>query len=310
MTPMHRWAIIVLSWNGRDDTLACLASLAEVDWPGLDVICVDNGSSDGSPGAVRERFPAVTLIENGRNLGYAGGNNVGIRAALDRGADWVLLLNNDATLAPDAVRQLDAVATMRRKAGILGGKVLFADPPDQVWFAGQRFNAALGYSGRPRGFRKPDGPRYDQVEAVDRVVGACMAVSRELTEAIGLFDDDLFAYVEDVDWSLRAREAGFEVLLVPKALAWHRVAASSGGATVSTTSMYYGVRNTIVVCERHRPLPIGLREIRRAIVAGTFAATALMSDARGPMLRAVLEGAGDARRGKLGQRSERPSARS
>ena len=100
------------------------------------------------------------------------------------------------------------------------------------------------------------------------------------------------------------------MLLVPKAIAWHRVAASSGGATVSTTSMYYGVRNTIVVCERHRPLPLGLREIRSAIVAGSFAATALMSDARGPMLRAVLEGAGDARRGKLGQRSERPSVRS
>ena len=305
MTTERRWAIVVLSWNGREDTLACLRSLTEVDWPALDVICVDNGSADGSASAVREQFRDVTVIENGSNLGYAGGNNVGIRAALERGAGWVLLLNNDATLAPDAIRELDAVAGTRPRAGILGGKVLFADPPDLVWFAGQRFNTALGYSGRPRGYRKPDGERYGRVEAVDRVVGACMAVSRELTEAIGLLDEDLFAYVEDVDWSLRAREAGFEVLLVPRARAWHRVAASSGGATASTPSFYYGVRNTIVVCERHRPLPIGLREARQAIVAGTFAARAALGDTRGPLLRAVLDGARDARRGRLGQRSTR-----
>jgi GT2 family glycosyltransferase len=300
----NRWAIVVLSWNGREDTLSCLGSLEAVGWPSLDVICVDNGSDDGSQSAVRERFPAVTLIENGANLGYAGGNNVGIRAALERGADWVLLVNNDATLAPDVVRELDIVARARPKAGVLGGKVLFAEPSDRVWFAGQRFNAALGYSGRPRGYRKPDGPRYSSVEVVDRVVGACMAVSHVLVDAVGLLDEELFAYVEDVDWALRARQAGFEVLLVPRARAWHRVAASSGGESASTTSMYYGVRNTIVVSERHRPLPVGLREARRLVVASSFAARAVLGDARGPMLRAVLEGARDARRGKLGKRGD------
>ena len=300
--PQHRWSVVVLSWNGLDDTLACLGSLAEVDWPGLDVICVDNGSSDGSANAVRARFPDVTLIENGRNLGFAGGNNVGIRAAFERGADWVLLVNNDATVAPDVVRELDAVAQERPRAGILGGKVLFADPADRVWFAGQRFNAALGYSGRPRGYRKRDGPRYSEVKPVDRVVGACMAVSRSLAEEVGLFDEELFAYVEDVDWSLRASRAGFEVLLVPRARAWHRVAGSTGGEAATTTAIYYGVRNTIVVSERYRPLPPGLRELRRLVAVGTFGARAVLGDARGPRLRAALEGARDARRGRLGQR--------
>ncbi|HEY1478728.1 MAG TPA: glycosyltransferase family 2 protein [Gaiellales bacterium] len=305
MSSSQRWAIVVLSWNGVDDTLACLASLADVDWPQLDVIVVDNGSADGSQSAVRAQFPAVTLIENGRNLGYAGGNNVGLRAAFERGADWVLLLNNDATLAPDAVRELDVVARARPRAGILGGKVFFAEPSDRIWFAGQRFNAAIGYSGRPRGYRQPDAARYDEIVEVDRVVGACMAISRGVSDSIGLFDEDLFAYVEDVDWSLRAREAGFQVLFVPKARAWHRVAASSGGEAASTVSMYYGVRNTIVVSERHRPLPVGLRELRRLVVVGTFAATASLGESRGAMLRAVLEGARDARRGRLGQRAER-----
>jgi GT2 family glycosyltransferase len=300
--PEQRWAIVVLSWNGKDDTLACLESIRHVEWPRLDLICVDNASSDGSPSAIRAQHPSVTLIENASNLGFSGGNNVGIRAAFERGADWVLLLNNDATLAPDAIAELDAVGRARPSAGILGGKVLFAEPPDLIWFAGQSFHAALGYSGRPRGYRKPDGPEYAGVEAVDRVVGACMAVSRRLADTVGLLDEDLFAYVEDVDWSLRAREAGFEVLLVPRARAWHRVGASSGGERASSTAVYYGVRNMIVVCERHRPLPLGLRELRRLVIASTFAATVALGTARGPRLRAVVEGVQDARHGKLGLR--------
>jgi hypothetical protein len=302
VSSQHRWAVVVLSWNGREDTLACLASLADVDWPGLDVICVDNGSEDGSAAAVRERFPHVLVRENGENLGYAGGNNVGIRAAFERGADWVLLLNNDATLAREAIHALDDVARQRPRAGMLGGKVLFAEPPHDVWFAGQRFNPTLGYSGRPRGYRKPDGPRYEAVLPVDRVVGACMAISRAVIERVGMFDDELFAYVEDVDWCLRAREAGFEVLLVPQAHAWHRVAGSSGGESASATSMYYGARNTIVVSERHRPLPPGLRELRQLMVAGSFASLAALGTAKGPMLRAVAQGVRDARRGRLGKR--------
>ena len=301
MTTGRRWAIVVLSWNGREDTLACLRSLAEVDWPGLDVICVDNGSADGSASAVREQFPDVTVIENGANLGYAGGNNVGIRAALERGAGWVLLLNNDATLAPDAIRELDAVAATRPGAGILGGKVLFADPPDLVWFAGQRFNTALGYSGRPRGYRKPDGERYGRIEAVDRVVGACMAVSRELTEAIGLLDEDLFAYVEDVDWSLRIRAAGFECVFVPAARAVHQVSASTGGAS-STATMYYGARNTLVVCERHAPLGPAGTALRRGCVVGTFLSHAALVVRSPAAVSAVLDGWRDARAARMGPR--------
>ena len=94
------WQVVVLSWNGREDTLRCLASLEELHDPAPGVVVVDNGSQDGTPGAVRERFPGVTVLETGRNLGYAGGNDVGIRHALAHGAEWVVLLNNDATLAP------------------------------------------------------------------------------------------------------------------------------------------------------------------------------------------------------------------
>ena len=115
------WTIVVLSWNGREDTLACLRSLQRIERTDVSVVCVDNGSSDGSVEAVREQFPEVELIENGRNLGYAGGNNVGIRRALEAGAGWVVLLNNDATLAPDAIDAFERAATEHPRAGLLSG---------------------------------------------------------------------------------------------------------------------------------------------------------------------------------------------
>jgi len=295
------WWAVVLSWNGREDTLACLRSLAEAD-PRPRVVCVDNGSTDGSAEAVREQFPEVELVENGANLGFAGGNNAGIRHALDHAADWVVLLNNDAVLAPDAIAGFERAARAHRGAGVLGGKVLFQDPPDRVWFAGQRFNARLGYSGRPRGYGRVDGERYGSIEPVDRAVGALMAVSREAISQAGVLDDALFAYVEDVDWCLRLREAGFEVLFVPGARAWHRVSASGGGEAVSTYPLYYGVRNTIVVCERHAPLGRVGTALRRLVVAASFGARALTLPNRRDALHAVREGARDALAGRLGMR--------
>ena len=300
------WWIVVLSWNGRRHTLECLRALAAIDRADVRVVCVDNGSSDGSPDAVRAEFPDVVLIENGTNLGYAGGNNVGIRHALAHGASWVVLLNNDAILDPGAIDAFEAAARDHPRAGALGGKLLFRDPPDRIWFAGQRFNALLGYAGRPRGYGKPDGPRYNRVGPTDRAAGALMAVPRSTVDMVGLLDDDLFAYVEDVDWSLRVRNAGLEVLFVPRALAWHHVSASTGGERGSTHALYYGVRNTITVCERHRPLPRPFGALRRWLVLLIFLAQALLlSEGRRPFSRAVLEGYADVRVGRLGPRPER-----
>jgi GT2 family glycosyltransferase len=297
-----RWTIVVLSWNGREDTLACLGSTREIPRDDVRVICVDNGSVDGSVEAVRHQFPEVELIENERNLGFAGGNNAGIRRALELGSDWVVLLNNDATLAADAIDALERVASRPSTAGVLGGKVLFADRPDRIWFAGQRFNARLGYSGRPRGHGRRDTKRYDEVIPVERTVGTLMAVSREAIDTVGLLDEELFAYVEDVEWCLRMRRAGYEVLFVPGARAWHRVSASGGGDSVSTHPLYYGARNTIVVCERHTPLGRAGTLLRRLVVAATFGLRALARRNRREALRAVGTGVRDARAGRLGMR--------
>jgi GT2 family glycosyltransferase len=298
----HAWFAIVLNWNGRADTLRCLQSLMEVEYPALGVVCVDNGSSDGSQQAIRDRFPQVTLLEAGANLGYSGGNNLGIRHALEHGARWVALVNNDATVASDFIAGFELATRVRTRAGILAGKVYFADRPETIWFAGQRVSELLGYSGRPRGYGRPDGPRYGAIVTTGRAVGALMAISREALDAVGLLDEQLFAYVEDVDWALRVRSAGFEVVFAPEARAWHAVSASTGGEAASTHTLYYGVRNTVTVLERRRPLGRVGNALRRVAILVTFSLHALTRADRGAALQAVRDGFADACNGRLGIR--------
>jgi GT2 family glycosyltransferase len=297
------WYAVVLSWNGREDTLGCLASLRGA-MAESNVICIDNGSVDGSQAAVRARFPDVHLIEAGQNLGYAGGNNLGIRRAMELGARWVVLVNNDATVSSDVIRGFQSAAALSPRAGILAGKVYFADRPTRIWFAGQRVSLLTGYSGRPRGYGREDAPRYRRVERTGRAVGALMAVSREAIELVGLFDEALFAYVEDVDWALRVRAAGLDVVFAPEARAWHRVSASTGGEGRSTHTLYYGARNTVVVLEKHRPLSRLGTIVRRAAILCTFLLHALTKPNRSEAIRATTEGFRDAIRGRMGIRPE------
>ena len=284
-----RLVAVVLSWNGREDTLVALESLR-----GIETVVVDNGSTDGSPEAVAEAFPDVELIRAGVNLGFAGGNNVGIRRALDRGAEWVLLLNNDASVEPGLADALAAAAAARPDAGVLACKVLFADS-DRLWYAGAGFDAYLGRS-RHEGFGEPDRP--DRLRDTTRATGAAMAVSRGAIEAAGLLDEELFLYAEDLEWSLRIREAGFAVVYVPDARVRHRVSAATGGAG-SPTTLYYETRNMLAVVERHRPLPRGLTGLRRVLVV---APRALLAFRRPASARAALRGWRDYRRGRMGRR--------
>jgi GT2 family glycosyltransferase len=284
-----RLLAVVLNWNGGEDTLAALRSL-----DGIETVCVDNGSTDGSDEAVAEQFPAVELLRTGANLGFAGGNNTGIRRALERDADWILLLNNDATAEPGLAEALERAAESRLDAGLLACTIL--DAAGGVQYAGATFNAQLGYSGRVSTQRRPG------LRDVGRADGAALAVSRAAVERAGLLDESLFMYVEDVDWSLRVRAAGFAVVLVHDALVRHKGSAASGGRK-STTNLYYDTRNTIVVAERHAPLPRGVRALRRGAIVGAHLIQALAHPAPVEAAQAVVSGWLDARAGRLGQRS-------
>ena len=287
-----RLVAVVLNWNGGDDTLAALDSLR-----GVETICVDNGSTDGSDTQVEQRFPEVELLRTGENLGFSGGNNVGIRRALERDADWVLLLNDDAVADEGLPAALAAAAAARPDAGVLACKVLFADRPDLLMYAGGRVRLRLGYWGRQEGFGARDDGRFDELRDVDRATGAAMAVSRAALEQVGLLDEDLFAYGEDAEWCLRIARAGFGIVFVPGAKAWHVGSASTGGLR-SPTSLYYDTRNLIVVAERYAPLPAGARLARRLVVVGAH----LLNARSRAGVAAVLAGWRDAAHGRLGRR--------
>jgi hypothetical protein len=300
-SPAALVAVVVLNWNGREDTLACLRSLARVEAPALLPIVVDNGSSDGSAEAVAAGFPQVELIRNDANLGFAEGNNVGIERALELGATHVLVLNNDVEVDPAFAAALLEEAGRHPDAASLGSKILFSDPADVIWFAGAAYDPRSGYNGRQRGYGERDDGRFDEVVATDRACGAAMLVPRGVLERVGVFDRELFLYNEDTDWSLRARAAGLRHYVVPASKVWHRVSAGSGGEG-SPTSLYYGARNSIVVAERYAPLGLLGTQRRRAVLVGALLVQALRSGRAGEGVSAVLAGFRDARAGRLGRR--------
>jgi GT2 family glycosyltransferase len=294
---------VVLTWNGRDDTLACLRSLAGLDWPNHSTIVVDNGSSDGTVAAVEAAHPDVTTIATGRNLGFAAGNNVGLRAALAAGADYVLLLNNDTLVAPETLTKLIEEAERRPDAGALCPLIYYLDPPDRIWYAGARFDARRGHNGRHTGYGEVDYGQYDTVREIGRGTGAAMLVRSEVVSQVGLLDDQLYLQVEDVEWSLRMRQAGWRIFFVPAAKVWHRVSVASGGEHAPATA-YYEIRNTLAVCDRFAPLR-GIRATRRrAAVLAVHMLHARRGRHPGENMRAVMEGWRDYRDGKLGPRPQ------
>ncbi len=298
---MPEVAAVVLSWNGREDTLACLRSLAAVEGTGLATILVDNASTDGTVEAVRAELPEVEVLVNDANLGFAEGNNVGIRRALEGDAAWVLVLNNDVEVDPGFLRALLDEAGRRPDAGALSPVILFGPPSELIWFAGARYDPRRGYNGRQRGYGEPAGAPFDEVWETDRVCGAAMLVPRAVLEQVGVFDTALFAYYEDTDWSLRARAAGRRFYVVPAGRIWHKVSRSSGGES-SPATLYYGTRNALAVAERYAPLGLVGTWRRRGALLAAHLVQALGSGRRRQGLAAVFAGWRDFRAGRFGRR--------
>ena len=296
---------VVLSWNRRDDTLSCLRSLEAATYPNLGVIVVDNGSTDGSADAVAAEHPHATVVRLERNLGFAGGVNAGIRAALERGADGVFLLNNDMVVEPGFLEPLVVALHADASAAAACSQILYAEEPERVWYAGARFRAGRGHHGRNTGWGQPPLPPSVAPYRTDCLCGGAVLLPRAALDEVGLFDESLFAYREDLDWSLRARDAGRHVLVVPASIVRHRVSASSGGEA-SPTSLYYDTRNLLAVSERHDALSPARTRLRRLEAVAAHGAQALSSGRRLPGLRAVYEGWRDVAASRLGERGSRP----
>jgi GT2 family glycosyltransferase len=296
-----RVTAIVLSWNGRERTLACLRSLEHVTYRPFSVVVVDNGSTDGSVDAVAAEHPDVSLVRLGENFGFAGGMNAGIRAAFADGAGAVVLLNNDMEVEPGFVEPLVAAVAGDRSCGAACAQILFAGEPPRIWYAGAPYKRGRGHSGRNIGYGQPPLPPTIPPYPTDRACGGAMLFTAAVSERVGLFDEDLFAYAEDTDWSLRAQRAGLHSVIVPASVVRHAVSASSGGES-SPASIYYSLRNSLVVAERWAPLGAVRTWLRRLEAVAAYSAQALLSGRRADGLRAVRDAWRDFRRGRLGPR--------
>ena len=220
--------IVVLNWNGAEDTLACLESLAGMMSPSCRVLVVDNGSTDRSVERIREAFVDIELLLLPSNIGYAGGNNAGFRRVMELGAEFVIFLNNDTIV--DAGFCVPLLETLQRNllAGIAVPKIFYLDRPDTLWYAGGVVTLSTGLI-RHVGLRQKDAPQFDRTGVTGYATGCCFAMRCRDFEEAGGFDEGFRMYAEDVDLSLRIRSRGMSINYVPSSRVWHKVSASLRG---------------------------------------------------------------------------------
>lgn len=249
-------AILTLNWNRPADTLACLASAVAQTHPNTLLMVVDNGSHDDSVAQIGRAYPNTTIISNPQNLGFAAGSNVGLRAALGLGAEYVFLVNNDTIFAADCIAQL--LAKAEPTVGLIAPAIYYADAPTLLWSLGGRLNRLTYEMDGDRPAERPLAlARAQRQGSLERdLMPFCAALlSRAALEQVGLFDERFFMYYEDMDYSLRLRRAGLRILLVPGAKLWHKVALSSGGRD-APAERYWMARSSVLYFRKHVP---GLR---------------------------------------------------
>lgn len=240
-----RVACVVLNWNSWQDTVACLTGLGGIEYGNVTVIVVDNGSTNDSVERIRQAHPPVELIRTGRNLGYAGGVNAGIRLALERGAEFVWLLNNDAKPLPNALSALVRKALEQPDLGAVGSVLMYmgAQHRVQAW-GGGRVNCWLGRSSHAASVRED---RW-----FDYLTAASLLLRRAALEEVGLFDDGFFLYWEDTDLGFRLRRRGWRLGVAAESVVFHKEGASSGGRRrVDRHSTASGIR----FLRKHAPIP-------------------------------------------------------
>jgi len=242
-------ASVVLNWNNPEDTLRCLVSLSALAYPNHKIIAVDNGSTDESVSLIRAVYPHITLIETGENLGYAGGNNVGIHYALDHGAEYICILNNDVVVASDFLVPLLVTLQSCPRIGVVTPLIVAMDQPEHVWALGSTVNRRTGIVERLHADDHVSAWRELPPFAVDVASGAVMLVRREVFETVGLIDEDFFLYYEETDWCLQVQRAGYQIMAVPSSTVLHKVSSVLG--ETSPIIDYYMSRNHLRFVARH-----------------------------------------------------------
>jgi GT2 family glycosyltransferase len=246
-------SIVLLNLNGYQDTRDCLISLQQVRYPNFRAIVVDNGSSDDSFQRLQKEFPEAHLIRSEENLGFCGGNNLGIESALENRADYVLLLNNDTVVDPDFLNELVQTGESDRRIGILGPKIFYYSEPKRIWYAGGYVKYGSGACRHFGQDHMDEGGKFDSLVDTEFVTGCAMMIKSELLREIGILDEKLFIYWEDSDYCMRAKAAGNRLVFVPTAVVWHKVSRTCGAASPFT--LYLTTRNQLLWVSKHIPFP-------------------------------------------------------
>lgn len=266
--PLPKVTAIVLNWNRTQDTVQCVHSLQKSDYPALDILVVDNGSSHEHYAALQAALPDTAILRSSTNLGFAGGNNLGLQHVLERGAEYALVINNDTLVESQMVSQLVTVAEAHPQAGLVGPIIYYLAQPTEVWFAGYRFTHGIYVLRRGLNLQPP----LRSVEPVDFVSGCGVLMRRSALERVGLFSEDYFMYYEDLDYCFRVKETGLEILCVTGARMWHTVSASTGGAD-SPLKQYYQVKSSLIFYRQHSR---GLKYVLNVVLRLTHAGYTLM----------------------------------
>jgi len=235
-----RVAIVIVNYNSTEDTIECLQSLKNISYDNAEIIVVDNGSNHDSVEKLQNFNNGFSLLTTETNLGFAGGNNIGIRYAIDHKAGYVLLLNNDTVVGSDFIEPLLDTVLNSNKAGVVGGKIFYYDDPERIWYAGGSLNC---FSGRTKhiGKNKTDTGKYDKTREVSFITGCLMLIPREVIENVGMMDEKYFLYFEDADWCYRIRKAGYRLIYSPLARIYHKESATT--QKLNNVKAYYYYRN-------------------------------------------------------------------
>lgn len=299
-TRTPRVGVVIVNWQRPTATRACLDALAAQTYRNWFPVIVDNGSADFTGEPLQARFSGADYVRSASNVGFAAGSNLGMHAALARGADWVWFLNDDAAPEPAALGELLTAAQRAPHPALLGAKIVQYAHPDRL------DSVALDVdldSGRVylRGHDELDRGQHDDLREPLAVTGCALLVRRDACERLGGFDESYFAYLEDADLCLRARAAGLRVAAVPQARVRHDRAPATRGRQ-SPSSLYYATRNHLALLAAHARGPQWRARLRNARVVAGYLAFALRGDRRGlaARLAAVRRGAGDFARGRRG----------
>lgn len=240
--------IIILNTNRKDDTLEALASIEKSNYPNYCITVLENASTDGSAQAICSAYPQVRVIQLENNLGYAGNNNVGIQAAVDMGADWVFVLNEDTVIAKDCLSRLVEVGESDSQFGIVGPMVYHYDEPNVIQSAGGKLGK--GWRSEHIGQNELDEGQYTHPSQVDWISGCAIMVRRQVIAQIGMLDSRFFYYFEETEWCLRASRSGWFIVQVPDAKLWHKGVQRNYQPSPSVT--YYATRNRFLMLQKHK----------------------------------------------------------